>query len=364
MLDQVFYGNTLRTILLALGAAVFAYVVLRLVRVGLLRSLKRISRRTSVHFDDYAVEVIRATRGWFLVALALRAGSLMLRLPADDRTLVGRLVALTLLLQLAIWGRVAIRVYVSGHIAARVEEDAAIVTTMRTIGFLATVALWAILLLMALGTLDIEIAPLVAGLGIGGVAVALAVQNILGDLFASLSIVLDKPFVYGDPIGVGEFTGSVEHVGLKTTRLRSITGEQLVFSNSDLLQSRIRNYKRMQERRVVATLGVVYGTEPETLAALPALLREIIEATPDVRFDRAHFRTFGPSSLDLELVYYVLTPEYGVFMDRQQAINLEILRRFNARGIDFAYPTQTLFLARQGRAAGADAPGNGDVTAP
>jgi small-conductance mechanosensitive channel len=361
MLDQVFYGNTLRTILLALGAAALAYVALRLVRAGLMKSLKRISRRTSVHFDDYVVEVIRATRGWFLVVLALRAGSLVLSLPAHDRTLLGRLVALALLLQLAIWGRVAIRVYVSGHIAARVEEDAAIVTTMRTIGFLATVALWAVLLLMALGTLDIEIAPLIAGLGIGGVAVALAVQNILGDLFASLSIVLDKPFVYGDFINVGDYSGSVEHVGLKTTRLRSITGEQIVFSNSDLLQSRIRNYKRMQERRVVSAIGVVYGTDADTLKRIPGLLREIVEGQPDVRFDRAHFRDFGDSALNLEFVYHVLSPDYGLFMDRQQEINLEIFRRFNAEGIGFAYPTQTLFLAREAGGAVEKAEPTGDV---
>jgi small-conductance mechanosensitive channel len=356
MLDQVFYGNTLRTILLALGAAALAYVALRLVRAGLLKSLKRLSRRTRVHVDDYAVEVIRATRGWFLVAVALWAGTLVLDLSPHDRTLLGSLLVLALLLQIAIWGRVAIRVYVSGHIAARVDEDAAIVTTMRTIGFLATVALWAVLLLMAFDTVGVDITALVAGFGIGGVAVALAVQNILGDLFASLSIVLDKPFVYGDFIVVGDFAGSVEHVGLKTTRLRSVDGEQLIFSNSDLLQSRIRNYKRMQERRVVATIGVVYGIDADTLQRIPGILREIVEAQPDVRFDRAHFRSFGASSLDVEFVYYVLGPEYGLFMDRQQEINLQIFRRFNAEGIGFAYPTQTLFLAREGGGSAAAEP--------
>jgi small-conductance mechanosensitive channel len=314
----------------------------------LTKSLQRLARRTTSRFDDEVVEVVRATRGWFLVVVALWSGSLALTLTPHDRTLVGRAVALAVLLQIAIWGRVAIRGQVSSHIASRVEQDAAVVTTMRTIGFLATVVLWAVLLLMALDTMGVDITALVAGLGVGGVAVALAVQNILGDLFASLSIVLDKPFVYGDFISVGEFAGSVEHVGLKTTRLRSISGEQLVFSNSDLLQSRIRNFKRMLERRVVAAIGVVYQTDPDTLQGIPGLIREVVESMPDVRFDRAHFKDFGGSSLNLEFVYYILSPEYGVFMDRQQAINLEILRRFNARGIGFAYPTQTVFLERAG----------------
>jgi small-conductance mechanosensitive channel len=184
----------------------------------------------------------------------------------------------------------------------------------------------------------------VAGLGIGGIAVALAIQNILGDLFASLSIALDKPFVIGDFIIVDQLLGTVEHIGLKTTRIRSLSGEQIVFSNADLLNSRIRNYKRMYERRVVFSIGVTYQTPYEKLASIGTTLKEIIESQPDVRFDRAHFREYADSSLNYEVVYYVKSPDYNRYMDIQQAINLEIYRRFQDGGIEFAYPTRTLYL--------------------
>jgi len=193
----------------------------------------------------------------------------------------------------------------------------------------------------------VDVTALVAGLGVGGIAVALAVQNILGDLFASFSIVLDRPFVMGDFIIVGDYMGTVEHVGLKTTRIRSLSGEQLVFSNTDLLGSRIRNYKRMAERRVVFSLGVLYQTSPEQLEKIPQMIREIVEAQTPVRFDRAHFKEYGASSLNFEVVYYILDPDYNRYMDIQQAVNLEIYRRFDEEGIEFAYPTQTLYLRRE-----------------
>jgi small-conductance mechanosensitive channel len=178
--------------------------------------------------------------------------------------------------------------------------------------------------------------------------VALAAQNILGDLFASASIVLDKPFVMGDFVIVDDHLGTVERIGLKTTRIRSLSGEQLVFSNNDLLQSRIRNFKRMYERRVVFSIGVTYQTPHDKLAEIPALLRAAVEAREQVRFDRAHFKEYGDFSLNFEIVYYVLSPDFNIYMDIQQAINLEIHREFERRDIEFAYPTQTIFVERAG----------------
>jgi len=190
-----------------------------------------------------------------------------------------------------------------------------------------------------------NITALVAGLGIGGVAVALAVQNILGDLFASLSIVLDKPFVVGDFIVVDDMRGTVERVGVKSTRVRSLDGESLVFSNSELLKSRIRNFRQLTERRVLFTIGVTYQTPAAQVGSIPAWLRAIVEEREKTRFDRAHFKEYADSALVFEVVYYVLDPAYNVYMDIQQAINLEILERFTAEGIGFAYPTQTLHIA-------------------
>jgi small-conductance mechanosensitive channel len=178
--------------------------------------------------------------------------------------------------------------------------------------------------------------------------VALAIQNILGDLFASLSIVLDKPFVIGDFIIVGDLMGTVEKIGLKTTRVRSLSGEQLVFGNHDLLQSRIRNFKHLFERRILFSFGVIYQTPHDKLAAIPGMVREIIESLEDTRFDRAHFKEYGDFSLNFEVVYYVLKPDYNAYMDTQQAINLALYQRFQQAGIEFAYPTQTLFITREG----------------
>jgi small-conductance mechanosensitive channel len=206
-------------------------------------------------------------------------------------------------------------------------------------------AVWSAALLLMLDNLGVDVTALVAGLGVGGIAVALAVQNILGDLFASLSIALDKPFVIGDFVIVGDFMGTIERVGLTTTRIRSLSGEQLVFSNSDLLASRIRNYKRMQERRVAFSVGVTYQTSPDTLEAIPGMIRELIENQQTTRFDRAHFKAFGDSAYLFEIVYYVLDPDYNRFMDTQQAINLGICRRFAEHGIEFAYPTRTVHFA-------------------
>jgi small-conductance mechanosensitive channel len=197
---------------------------------------------------------------------------------------------------------------------------------------------------MALDNLGVNVTTMIAGLGVGGIAVALAVQNILGDLFASLSIVIDKPFVIGDFVIVDEYMGTVEHVGLKTTRLRSLGGEQLVFSNGDLLKTRIRNYKRMRERRAVFGFGIEYDTPIELVEKIPAMVRAIIEARAKVRFDRAHFKGFGASSLDYEVVYWMLDPDFNLYMDTQQQINLELMRLFQREGVSFAYPTQTVLV--------------------
>ena len=194
-----------------------------------------------------------------------------------------------------------------------------------------------------------DVTALVAGLGIGGVAVALAAQNILGDLFASVSIALDKPFVIGDFVTVGEFMGTVEYIGLKTTRVRSLSGEQVVFSNTDLLDSRIRNFGRLYQRRVVLTLGVTYQTPREELARIPDTIREAIvsQGGDRVRFDRAHLASYDDSAITFEAVYVVLDPDYTLHMDIKQDVYLKVHEAFEERGIDFAYPTRTVFVEKE-----------------
>ncbi len=200
---------------------------------------------------------------------------------------------------------------------------------------------------LVLDNLGVNITTLVAGLGVGGIAIALAVQNILSDVFCSVAILVDKPFQVGDFIIVGDMMGTVEKIGIKTTRVRSLSGEQLVFSNADLVNSRIRNYKRMQERRVVFSFGVIYQTPADKLEHIPAMVKEIIESVDQARFDRTHFKQFGDSSLDFECVYYVLSRDYNLYMDIQQKINLELFTRFEKEGIEFAYPTRTLYISKE-----------------
>jgi small-conductance mechanosensitive channel len=201
-----------------------------------------------------------------------------------------------------------------------------------------------VLTVVALDNLGFNIGALVAGLGVTGIIIGLAVQNIVGDLFSSFCIIFDKPFEVGDFIIVGDFMGVVQNIGIKTTRLTSLGGEQLVFSNSDLTGSRIRNYKRMAQRRIVFSFGVEYGTEEEKLKSIPAAVRAIIGDIEDTTCDRAHFQKFGDSSLNFEVVYYVLSADYTKYMDIQERINFEIFSKFHNEGINFAFPTQTLHV--------------------
>jgi small-conductance mechanosensitive channel len=289
---------------------------------------------------------MRKTRSFFLAAIALYASSQVLSLPVAASRLIQAVLVVGVVLQLALWGNAIISSLLATAISRRLGEDAAAATSLSALGFVARLVLWSVLFLLALDNLGVNITGLVAGLGIGGIAVALAIQSILGDLFASLSIVLDKPFVIGDFIIVDEMLGTVEHIGLKTTRIRSLSGEQIVFSNADLLRSRIRNYKRMYERRVVFSIGVTYQTPYEKLSAIGAMLKEAVEKQQEVRFDRAHFKEYADSSLNFEVVYFVKNPDYNRYMDIQQEINLEIFRRFAEEGIEFAYPTRTLFVQK------------------
>ncbi len=215
------------------------------------------------------------------------------------------------------------------------------------------VVIWGIGVIFLLDNIGFEISSVLAGLGIGGVAIALASQNILGDLFNYFVIVFDRPFEIGDFIIIGDYLGEIEHIGIKSTRIRSLGGEQLIFSNTDLGGSRVRNYKRMLRRRVVFHIGVIYQTTADQLREIPEIVTRIIKEIDDTLFDRCHFFRFGDFSLDFETVYYVIGADYAKYMDIQQAINLRIKESFDERGIDFAYPTRTLYVMG---AEGADSP--------
>lgn len=333
----------------AIAAAVLAAVWLA--RAIAARVIERIARGTALQLDDALVAAVRATKLWLLAPLALYAGASALELPARLDRLLENVAMVALVVQFVVWTNRWVLRWLALRADAVRAIDPAATTTVNLLGFIARVVVWALGLLIGLDQLGFNVTALVAGLGIGGIAVALAMQNILGDLFASMAIVLDKPFRVGDFIIVNDQPGTVEKVGLKTTRVKSLWGEQLVFANAKLLNSDIKNYKRLQERRIAFGVGVTYETPLEKLRAIPGWLKAAVEAQPDVRFDRAHFKAYGDFSLDFEIVYYVLGPEFNLYMDRQQAINLAIFAKFAAEGVQFAYPTRTLYL-RQEAAAG------------
>ena len=341
-LNRVYYYNSLRTWLIAAGVMIGVVAALWALRRFLLGRLERLAKRTHTDFDDLLVDILRRTSVLFRIFLALTAGSLVLTLPVGTRAVVRIIAVLALLFQVGAWGNGIVRFFTARYIA-RHAADGTSATTVMALSYGLRFILYVILFLLALDNLGINITALVAGLGIGGIAVALAVQNILGDLFGALSIVLDKPFVVGDFIVVDTFEGTVEHIGLKTTRLRSLGGEQIVMANAELLRSRIRNYKRMYERRVQVAFGITYDTPAEKVERVPGLLKEIIESQQRTRFDRAHFKRFAESSLEIEYVYFVVVPDYNVMMDIQQAINLAVMRRFAELEILFALPSRTIY---------------------
>ena len=272
-LNRVYFQNTIGSYLLAVLVAVVAYAVLRTARTLIRRRLVKIAERTTNKADDLAVEVLKSTRSFFLLVGSLYAGYHLLHTPEQVDTVARLVTVIAMLLQGGIWAGAAVG-FLFGQMRQQAGGDMARTARVAALNIVIRVVIWAVVLLLTLDNLGIDITALVAGLGIGGIAVALALQSILGDLFASIAIMMDKPFLLGDFLIVDNFLGSVEHIGIKTTRLRSLSGEQLIFTNSDLLKSRIRNYGRMYERRVLFSLGVTYGTPREKLQAIPGLIRD------------------------------------------------------------------------------------------
>lgn len=343
-MSSIYFGNSIRAWLIAGLIAVVIYAVLAIARRLLISRLGALAARTETDIDDAIVDLIKNTRAFFIAAVA---GGAALRGLEVHAKLVGPLSALLQLLVL-----VQVGVWISGLIGFIVERamtkrretaDRIGIAAVRAIGVTIKVVSWIVIAIVAVQFIfDKPVTALVTGLGVGGIAIALAVQNILGDLLAAVAIVFDRPFDVGDTIAVDSLVGTVEQIGLKTTRLRSVTGEQLILGNGELLKSKLRNYKRMYERRALMNIDITYDTPPKVIEQIPAMMKEIVEAQKSVRFERSHFAGFEESALRIETVYFVLDPDYTRFMDVQQAVNLEVLRRFTAQGIKFAFPTSKM----------------------
>jgi small-conductance mechanosensitive channel len=343
-LDRVLLQNSLHDWLIAFGIVLGTMLFTIVVKRALIHRLSILVRRTTASPYELLVRVVQATKPGLLLLIALRVGSDYLDLPHKADLWLERMDTIAIFVQGGVWLSAALDGWISRSRNRAMETNAAAATSLAPFNFLGRLVLWTVMILLGLDNLGVNVSAMVTSLGVGGIAVALAVQNILGDLFASLSIVIDKPFVIGDAIGVDGLSGTVEHVGLKTTRIRSSTGEQLIFSNSDLLKARLRNYKRMQQRGVTFGFGVPYRTSAALLEKIPALVREAIDGRPKLRFERAHLKDFSGSAYTFEVVYWVLDPDYMLFMDSQQAINLALVKAFEQDGITLATPVQALAI--------------------
>jgi small-conductance mechanosensitive channel len=332
----VTFGNSPQALLTAAGIAA-GFLLFFWALIALTRRKLRHAATTETGVDDFFLLVSRRTKLLLLILPALLLGARALELPKELARLLRLGAILSFVIQTALWASGVIDFWIHRYRKSRMETDPGAVMTVNVFRIGAIVAVWLVAALVAIGNLGFDVSALIAGLGIGGVAVALAVQNILGDLFASLSIVIDKPFVIGDAISVDEHAGTVEHIGLKTTRIRAAGGEQLIFSNGDLLKSRIRNFKRMTERRALMTIGLSHETSAEKLERVPLILRAIVEKQPRTRFDRAHLVNITAAAFEIELVFFVLSAEYGPFADTKQAVILDLVRAFSAEKIDLAW---------------------------
>jgi len=327
------------------GVAAVVFLVLWTARGLVRRHYARLARTQATEIMEIPLQAASRTTLAFMAVVAAFAGLTVFGLEGRAASILLKITTIAFFWQAGLWVSTAAAAWLDHRRKVTIQEDKAVAGSIGIIRFVVRLLIWAMVLLLTLENLGVDITALVAGLGIGGIAVALAVQNVLGDLLASISITLDQPFVLGDFVIMDDYMGTVEYIGIKSTRLRSLTGEQIVMSNADLLSSRLRNYGRMQERRIVFTLGVTYETPRELLKKIPSLLRRIVEEQEGTRFDRAHFASYGDFALNFESVYHVLSADYNRYMDVQQAINFRIHEEFEALGVQFAYPTQTLWLA-------------------
>jgi len=341
--ERVFYGNSVADWLISGAIALAVWSVLLLVRRFISQHYKRYATA------DYSKPVrllfllLGSTKQFLLFAVALYAGQENLTFTPKLQHIVSNFVLILVLLQVGLWAARAVRFYLETKEMER-GPDRVFAGSLDIINFVARILIWSLLVLVALDNFGVNITALLAGLGVGGVAVALALQNILGDLFASLSIALDKPFVVGDNLNIDTYTGVVEHIGIKTTRLRSENGEQIILSNADILKSRVRNYGRMPEQRVLTTLRMRYDTPVEKLEAIPPLLESIVRAQPNARFDRCHLKLLGESSVQFELSYFAQQPKLNPMLDLQQIVNFKILEEFRSLDVEFAIPAQRVVL--------------------
>lgn len=339
--------------ILAASAALASYVLMRTALSLCRKRLARLSEH-SAHkpFAEVLQKTLASTSKLTVLATAVLLGVALLELPSPWDQRARHLWFIGIGLQLALYLHEAIGIGVKRYFRSHSASPGTALDTTDSVAHTLVMwafqsAIWIVLALAVLANLGINVSTFVASLGIGGIAVALAVQNILGDLFASLSIAVDKPFEVGDAISVAGFSGTVEHVGLKTTRVRSDSGEQIVIANAELLKETVRNFKRMSQRRVQFNLRVDPSTSADVAQAIPPRLRQLVEAQDKLRFDRAHLKSIDQNALEFEVVYFVLDPGFALHMDRQQAIQLGVMAALAELKVSMSLAPQPVLLREE-----------------
>jgi small-conductance mechanosensitive channel len=351
---QVILGNALSRWIVAIGTCAAVVIALWVIKRAAVARAAKVTAHTRTPYDDVLVRVIEQTSFVAMLGAGVAIGVRTLELPPEASLWIGRALFAVLVIQAGLW----ITNFVTLAFEKRREHEGEAPhhrTMTAAVGFFTRLVVWSIVLLSILSNVGVEVSTLIAGLGIGGLAAALAVQNVLGELVAAFSIYSDRPIDVGDLIEIDDFKGTVERIGWRTTHLRGLGGEQIIIANSDLAKSRIRNYKRMQERRVVLTFGVEYSTPHEALAAIPGIVRDVLGNVDKTRFERAHLAKLGESSVDFEIAYWVLDPDYAAHMERQHQLLLGLKQRLDEMDVGFAFPTRTIHVYHHGDAReGAD----------
>ena len=346
-LNTILFNNTLEQYLYALGAFIALVILSKGFLMYFLRKFKRIAEKTETDVDDALIDIIKSLKPPFYYFVAFYVATFSLKTSEFFGKVSEGILLILIVYQVISVSQILVDYILSKNIDESDgldEEELSKKTTLQNISKIVKFVLWAIGILLILSNLGIDITSLVAGLGVGGIAIAFAMQNILADLFSSFAIYFDKPFKVGDFIALGTDKGTVEKIGIKTTRLKTPQGEELIVSNQELTSARIQNFKRMEERRAVFQIGVTYDTSKELVKEIPLMIKTIIESVEGVRFDRAHFKQFGDSALNFEIVFFMKDSEYVLYMDAQQEINLKIMAKFEEKGIEMAFPTQTVFV--------------------
>lgn len=346
MPEYLFYSlgpNTVQDYLIALVGFIASLLILKIFKFAILARLKSISKKTETQIDDLAVGIVDAVKWPFYFLISLYVALHFLTVP-ESVTHAVNLIILIVVVYYAVRSIQAVVKFSAERMQDKQGKGKVDTSAMNALTKVVNVVLWVIALLVILSNLGYNISTLLAGLGIGGLAIAFALQNVLSDIFASFSIYFDKPFQTGDYIIIGTDRGTVKKIGIKSTRIKTLQGQELIVSNKELTEARVNNYKKMEKRRILFGFGVLYETPTEKLKEIPKMIQDIFGKIKLVKLDRVHFKDFGDSSLNYEVVYYLDSSEYNKYMDIQQRINLAIKEQFEKEEIEFAYPTQTLYL--------------------